>query len=216
MRARRPSPKCAARTAQFVTDQSHVESSGRSRRPSGGTLSSRARACSSSPSSQQSKARLNRASSSPGREAARSRHWAAPGISIVGAGTVGDAENNTQMIADAKQALLANAAVYNNRKWDEFRLTYTEDAVLLPPNHDPVRGRDAINELHRDVRDVVARLTSEALSWSVRAPTESSPILSIPSRRSWESTRSVPADSRWGSRSGGDRFHSDRQPPPAG
>jgi ketosteroid isomerase-like protein len=62
------------------------------------------------------------------------------------------------MITDARRVLHAVVVAYNNKKWDELRALYAEDAVMLPPNHDPIRGRDAITEYLRSIRDVAGPL----------------------------------------------------------
>lgn len=35
---------------------------------------------------------------------------------------------------------------------------FAEDALLLSPNHEPVRGRDAIVEFYKNARDVVGEI----------------------------------------------------------
>jgi len=42
---------------------------------------------------------------------------------------------------------------FNGRKWDELGGIYEEDAIAIPPNHEPIRGRAAILEYWRGVRD---------------------------------------------------------------
>ena len=79
---------------------------------------------------------------------------AGPWIGAAGAGTAGHSDDDAQMLADVMRVVHTNFATYNDRNWDEFALTYAGDAVLLFQNQDPVRGRDAITETHRRVRDV--------------------------------------------------------------
>ena len=79
---------------------------------------------------------------------------AVPGIAAAGSTTGGEDDNDAQMLADALRVVRTNFATYNDRKWDELALTYAEDAVFLIQNQDPVRGRDAITEAHRRLRDV--------------------------------------------------------------
>ena len=76
-----------------------------------------------------------------------------PGVAVAGAGTGGRTNEDDQMVAAAKQTQRAIAAAYNDKKWDELRLLYMDDALMVPPNHEPVRGRDAIAEYLRGVRD---------------------------------------------------------------
>jgi len=82
----------------------------------------------------------------------------APGIAGAGAGTGGDTDDDAQMVADAKVAESAIVAGYNDKKWDELRALYSEDALLLPPNHEPVQGRDAIIEYFKSIRDVTGEI----------------------------------------------------------
>jgi ketosteroid isomerase-like protein len=81
-----------------------------------------------------------------------------PGIAGAGAGTGGDTDDDAQMVADAKLAESAIVAGYNDKKWDELRALYSEAALLLPPNHEPVQGRDAIIEYFQSIRDVTGEI----------------------------------------------------------
>jgi hypothetical protein len=78
---------------------------------------------------------------------------AVPGIAAAG-GSGGHADDDAAMLADVMRVVHTNFATYNDERWDEFALTYATDAVFLFQNQDPVRGRDAITETHRRVRDV--------------------------------------------------------------
>lgn len=69
-------------------------------------------------------------------------------------GTEGDA----QMLADARRTQRAVAAAYNGKRWDALRPLYVDDAIMLPPNHEPIRGRDSIIEFLRSVRDVFGEI----------------------------------------------------------
>jgi ketosteroid isomerase-like protein len=82
----------------------------------------------------------------------------APGIAVAGAGTGGDADDGAQIVADAKRVEMAIVAAYNDKKWDELPPLFAEDALLLPPNHEPVRGRDAIVEYYKSGRDVFGEI----------------------------------------------------------
>jgi len=77
-----------------------------------------------------------------------------PSMAGAGVGTGGDTDDDAQMIADAKRTDRAVVVAYNNKNWDELGPLWAEDALVLPPNHEPVRGRDAIIEYLRDARDV--------------------------------------------------------------
>ena len=64
----------------------------------------------------------------------------APGIG--GAESVGD--DDTALVAEAKRVKLAAVTAYNEKKWDELRALYLEDAVAIAPNQEPIHGRGAI------------------------------------------------------------------------
>lgn len=81
-----------------------------------------------------------------------------PGMAVAVAGTGGDTDDDARLIVDARQSQRALYAAYNDKKWDELRLLFSEDAVMLPPNHKPIRGRDAIIEFVRNGRDVVGEI----------------------------------------------------------
>ena len=88
---------------------------------------------------------------------------AVPGITAAGSSTGGESDDDAQMLSDVMRVVHTNFATYNDRKWDDFRLTYAEDAVFLIQNQDPVRGRDAITEAHRRLRDVTGPVDLESI-----------------------------------------------------
>jgi ketosteroid isomerase-like protein len=49
--------------------------------------------------------------------------------------------------------------LFNGRRWDELGAIYEEDALAVPPNAKPIRGRAAIVEYYKGVRDVVGEVT---------------------------------------------------------
>ena len=55
----------------------------------------------------------------------------APGLARAGSGTGGDGNDDAQMIADARRTLHAAVIAYDNKKWDEMRALFTEDAVAM-------------------------------------------------------------------------------------
>ena len=59
------------------------------------------------------------------------------------------------MVAEAvrMQQLLIDR--YNARKFEEMGRFWAEDAIALPPNHEPIRGRAAIVEYFRENRDTL-------------------------------------------------------------
>ena len=63
-----------------------------------------------------------------------------PGIAGAVAGTGGDADDDAQMVADAKRTESAIVAAWNDKKWDELGPLYAEDALVLPPNHEGPRA----------------------------------------------------------------------------
>ncbi len=66
----------------------------------------------------------------------------------------GGSHADAHMVADAMRTEHDSVAAYNDRRWHELRAFYAEDAIVLPPNHEPIRGRDAIVEYLRGLRDV--------------------------------------------------------------
>ena len=80
-----------------------------------------------------------------------------------GSSTGGESDDDGQMLAEVMRVVHTNFATYNERKWDEFRLTYAEDALFLIQNQDPVRGRDAITEAHRRLRDVTGPVDLDSI-----------------------------------------------------
>lgn len=59
------------------------------------------------------------------------------------------------MVAEAvrMQQLLIDR--YNARQFEEMGRFWAEDAIALPPNHEPIRGRAAIVEYFRENRDTL-------------------------------------------------------------
>ena len=43
----------------------------------------------------------------------------------------------------------------NAKAWDKVADLYAEDAIAIPPNHEPIKGRAAIVEYWKSVRDTV-------------------------------------------------------------
>jgi ketosteroid isomerase-like protein len=82
----------------------------------------------------------------------------APGIAVAGAGTGGNTDDDAQIVADAKRVEVAIIAAYNDRKWDELAPLFAEDALMLPPNGEPVRGRDAVVEYYKNGRDLYGEI----------------------------------------------------------
>jgi ketosteroid isomerase-like protein len=92
-----------------------------------------------------------------------------PGVAVAGAGTSASSNEDDQMVAAARRTERAIIAAVNNKQWDELAALYAQDAVLLPPNHEPVLGRDAIVDYIRGVRDMVGKLDEEEEYLRVKA-----------------------------------------------
>jgi len=100
----------------------------------------------------------------------------APGIAGAGSGTAGaDSTDEAQMITQAKTVEQSIVRAYNEKKWDDFQALYTEDAIAVPPNHEPIRGPAAITEYYRGVRDI----TGEAVCGEPLKATASGKLASL-------------------------------------
>ena len=75
------------------------------------------------------------------------------GPGIAGAGDDDAEKTDQEQIARNVQRKFIEA--YNAKEWDELGALYTEDAIAIPPNHEPVKGRAAIVEYWKSVRDTV-------------------------------------------------------------
>lgn len=65
-----------------------------------------------------------------------------------------EVHSDAAMVAEAFRMNQMLIDLYNARKFEEMAARYyAEDAIALPPNHEPVRGRAAIAEYFRGVRD---------------------------------------------------------------
>jgi ketosteroid isomerase-like protein len=61
----------------------------------------------------------------------------------------------TAMVAEAVRMQQQLIERYNARKFEEMGAFWAEDAIALPPNHEPIRGRGAIVEYFRENRDTL-------------------------------------------------------------
>jgi ketosteroid isomerase-like protein len=79
----------------------------------------------------------------------------APGIARAGSGETGAAGSGRvrAMAADDLNLQKTWVQFFNGRKWDELGGIYEEDAIALPPNHEPIQGRAAIVEYFKSIRD---------------------------------------------------------------
>lgn len=48
--------------------------------------------------------------------------------------------------------------LFNEQRWDEVLDFFAEDAVAVPPNHEPMRGNKAIVEFNKTVRPLVGEI----------------------------------------------------------
>lgn len=76
----------------------------------------------------------------------------APDFALAGPDETSDVD---ELIAAARKTQNAIITAYNDRRWEDLPPLYVEDAVMLPPNHAPIHGRDAIIEFLRSARDAV-------------------------------------------------------------
>jgi ketosteroid isomerase-like protein len=81
---------------------------------------------------------------------------AASSAGDAGAARVQAAAAEDPMITETRKAIEAFVQRWNDNKLEEMVAAhYVDDAVILPPNHEPIRGRDAILAFFKGVRDVV-------------------------------------------------------------
>jgi ketosteroid isomerase-like protein len=83
----------------------------------------------------------------------------APGIA--GAGSGGGTAPTTdrdQLVAQAMGLEQTYIRLWNDRKWEELGGLYKEDAIALPPNHEPIQGRAAIIDYYKGLRDALGEL----------------------------------------------------------
>lgn len=79
----------------------------------------------------------------------------ASGIDRAGSDPGKAESSNRDAIAEATAVLHQLVEFYNGRKWDELGALYLEDAIAVPPNHEPIHGRAAIVEYWKSIRDTV-------------------------------------------------------------
>ena len=64
--------------------------------------------------------------------------------------------SDDQMVSEAMALERKWVQLWNDRNWDELGATlYAEDALAVPPSHEPIRGRAAIIEYLRGARDAL-------------------------------------------------------------
>ncbi len=65
----------------------------------------------------------------------------------------------TGIVVEALQMEQRFVDLWNDRNFDELGYYYyTEDAIAVPPNHEPIRGRAAITEYFKGARDALGEL----------------------------------------------------------
>lgn len=66
------------------------------------------------------------------------------------------AASEDPMVTDTRERIDRFIKLWNEKKLDELVAGhYIEDALMLPPNHEPIRGRPAILAYFKSLRDVV-------------------------------------------------------------
>src|SRR3954451_24991625 len=77
--------------------------------------------------------------------------FAAPGIAS--AGDDNAEKSDEAQIAEGVAMQQKFVEAYNAKAWDKVGALYAEDAIAIPPNHEPIKGRAAIVEYWKSVRD---------------------------------------------------------------
>ncbi len=67
----------------------------------------------------------------------------------------GKAIDHDHMTAEGMAVQHTFIELYNGRKWEQLGALYLENAIAVPPNHEPILGRAAIVEYWRGVRDTL-------------------------------------------------------------
>lgn len=95
---------------------------------------------------------------------ARARRWLGLTMSLAcvaglfvapGIASAGDDDSDKEMIAKVIDVRHKFIEAFNAKKWDELGALYLDDAVAIPPNHEPIEGRAAIAEYFKSIRDAV-------------------------------------------------------------
>ncbi|MGQ0467054.1 MAG: YybH family protein [Sporichthyaceae bacterium] len=63
-----------------------------------------------------------------------------------------------QVEQDAFATLRAYIADWNAQDYDAMGDAYTENAIVVPPNHEPIKGRDAIDAFHKVARPLLGEV----------------------------------------------------------
>jgi ketosteroid isomerase-like protein len=69
-----------------------------------------------------------------------------------------DASDQDQTGIEGFRLQLTFVEYFNARRFEDIGTLYEEDAILMPPNHEPVRGRAAIVDYWRGIRDVAGEV----------------------------------------------------------
>ena len=87
-----------------------------------------------------------------------------------------DARTQAAMVAEAVRMQQMFMELYNARKFEELGARYyAEDAIALPPNHEPIRGRAALWSTSVAPATPWVKGRSAAHSWRHRSAETSSP-----------------------------------------
>jgi ketosteroid isomerase-like protein len=83
----------------------------------------------------------------------------APGIALAGSGDGGTgASDHDPKVAEAVGMQEKIAEYWNARQWDRYAALYEDDAIALPPNHEPIYGNTNIAAFYAGVRDVAGEI----------------------------------------------------------
>ena len=81
---------------------------------------------------------------------------AASSVGDAGRAAVQQAAAEDQMVTDTRKLVDRFVELWKEKKLEEMVAGhFTEDALMLPPNREPIRGRQAILAFYKGVRDVV-------------------------------------------------------------
>jgi ketosteroid isomerase-like protein len=99
----------------------------------------------------------------PGLQATLASPGITPGASLATASNAGEARGagvraaaEDPLVTDTRKLLDTFVQLWKENKLEELVAGYfTEDPLMLPPNHEPIRGRQAILAYFKSVRDAV-------------------------------------------------------------
>jgi len=99
-------------------------------------------------------------------------------LTVAGASSSGDSGSrrvaataaDDSLATKVKEALGRFIQLWNDNKVDELVATYyTDDSILVPPNHEPIRGRAGILEYLKNAHDAVGPFDTLEAPYSMEA-----------------------------------------------